>query len=115
MIKFTHEISDTTITFLDHTTSVRDGEMSMDLHNQPTDGHQYLPLNSCHPNHCNKGIPYNQSLRIRRICSSDDTTNKRLDELRGHLLSRGYKLTGIDRGGERAQRDSAIVSIFIYL
>ena len=62
---------------------------------------------SCHPKHCTKGIRYSQALQIQRICSNEQTTNKRLGELKCHLKKRGYnyasinhcfnKASGIDR------------------
>jgi hypothetical protein len=37
------------------------------------------------PKHCTKSIPYSQALRIKRICSNEETTKKRLGELKCHL------------------------------
>ena len=36
-----------------------------------------------------KSIPYSQALRIKRICSNEQTTKKRLGELKCHLIKRG--------------------------
>ena len=47
------------------------GIMSTDIYNKPTDKHQYLSPQSCHPKHCTKSIPYSQALRIKRICSNE--------------------------------------------
>ena len=105
-IKFTHEISTSKITFLDTTTSIKDGRMITDLYCKPTDKHQYLSPQSCHPRHCTRSIPYSQALRIRRICSSTETVTKRLQELRGHLVNRGYKKENIDEGFTRAENFS---------
>jgi hypothetical protein len=58
------------------------GSMSTDIYNKPTDKHQYLSPQSCHPKHCTKSIPYSQALRIKRICSNEQTTKKRLGELK---------------------------------
>ena len=41
-IKFIHEVSKTKITFLDTTTTVKEGNMTTDLYSKPTDKHQYL-------------------------------------------------------------------------
>jgi hypothetical protein len=49
-----------------------------------------LSPQSCHPKHCTKSIPYSQALRIKRICSNEQTTKKRLGELKCHLKKRGY-------------------------
>ena len=37
-----------------------------------------------------KGIPYSQTLRLKRICSNDNNLRKRLQELKGYLVKRGY-------------------------
>jgi hypothetical protein len=41
-IKFTHEISNTSISFLDTSSSLSEGELSTDLYSKPTDTNQYL-------------------------------------------------------------------------
>ncbi|XP_071155741.1 uncharacterized protein [Mytilus edulis] len=105
-IKFTYEISDSKITFLDTTTQLRDGNILTDLYCKPTDKHQYLSPLSCHPKHCTKSIPYSQAIRIKRICSTNDIAKKRLQELRGHLKHRGYKRKDIDKGFSRANNIS---------
>jgi peptide-methionine (R)-S-oxide reductase len=90
-IKFTHEISNTTISFLDTSSSLSEGELSTDLYSKPTDTNQYLLPSSCHPPHVTKSMPYSQALRIRRICSTDKSLKKRLGQLKNHLKRRGYK------------------------
>jgi hypothetical protein len=54
------------------------GIMSTDIYNKPTDTHQYLSPQSCHPQHCTNSIPYSQALRIKRICSNEQTTKNDL-------------------------------------
>ena len=61
-IKFTHEVSKTKISFLDTTTTVKEGNMTTDLYSKPTDKHQYLSPSSCHPKHCSKSIPFSQAI-----------------------------------------------------
>ena len=48
-IKFTHKVSKTKISFLDTTTTVKEGNMTTDLYSKPTDKHQYLSPSSFHP------------------------------------------------------------------
>ena len=62
-----------------------------DVYSKPTDAHHYLDHRSCHPNHVKKGIPYGQALRLRRICDSDEVFDKRLKDLKGHLVKRGFE------------------------
>ena len=75
-IKSTHETSRNNISFLDTYTTCENGIMSTDIYNKPTDKHQYLSPQSCHPKHCTKSIPYSQALRIKRIWSNEQTTKK---------------------------------------
>ena len=103
-IKFTHESSKTKISFLDTTTTFENGIISTDIHTKPTDKHQYLSPQSCHPTHCTKSIPYSQALRVKRICSSENTTKQRLGILRSNLKKRGYKNKVIKKGFERANQ-----------
>ena len=90
-IKFTHKISNTTISFLDTSSSLSEGVLSTDLYSKPTDINQCLLPSSCHLPHVTKSIPYSQALRIRRICSTDKSLKKRLGQLTNHLKRRGYK------------------------
>ena len=61
-IKFTAEYSEDRVNFLD-TTAILDGtRIHTDLYTKPTDTHQYLSPESCHPKHCTTSIPYSQSL-----------------------------------------------------
>jgi hypothetical protein len=41
-IKFTHEVSNTTISFLDTSSSLTEGEQSTDIYSKPTDTNQYI-------------------------------------------------------------------------
>ena len=70
--KFTAEWSRESVDFLDVTVKLVNGTLTTDLHVKPTDTHQYLASNSCHPRHCKEAIPFSQALRMRRIYSSED-------------------------------------------
>ena len=95
-IKFTAEWSTDRVSFLDTTVILDAGTIHTDLYTKPTDTHQYLSPESCHPKHCTTSIPYSQSLRIRRICSRDEDYTKRTEELKEHLKGRGYRDTTVD-------------------
>ena len=75
-IKFTSNYSFTSIPFLDVNVSLINGKITTDLYTKPTDKHQYLLQSSCHPKHTKRAIPFSLALRLRRICSSDDTFTK---------------------------------------
>jgi hypothetical protein len=84
-IKFTHEVLKAKMSFLDTTTTVKEGNMITDLYSKPTDKHQYLSPSSCHPKHCFKSITFSQAIMVNRIYSTVETTKQRLGDLRHHL------------------------------
>ena len=101
-IKFTHEGSKTKMSFLDTITTVTEGNMTTDLYSKPTDKHRYLSPSSCHPKHCFKSIPFSQAIRVKRICSTVETTKQRLGDLTHHLKRQGYNDKVIESGFSKA-------------
>ncbi len=101
-IKFSHEISDTSIPFLDVTVSLQNGKLESDLYSKTTDTHQYLNYNSYHPPHTIKSLPYSLALRIIKICSLRTTCFKRLQELKIVLIRRQYPIKIINRAFKKA-------------
>ena len=102
-INFTSEYSDKSINFLDVQVSISEnGDVTTDLYTKPTDTHQYLHIDSCHPNHTKRAIPYSQALRILRICSDLDTAKMRCEELTDNLSRRGYGRKTVRQQVERA-------------
>ena len=96
-IKFTHEVSKTKMSFLDTTTTVKQGNMTT-LNPQTA--------SSCHPKHCFKSIPFSQAIRVKRICSTVETTKQRLGDLRHHLKRRGYNDKVIESGFSKASENN---------
>ena len=90
-IKFVSSDSDKSVPFLDINLTIENGRIETDLYSKPTDCHQYLSWNSCHPHGTKKSIPYSQALRLRRICSKQKDFLKRLHELEGYLRVCGYR------------------------
>jgi hypothetical protein len=88
--KFTWESSSEGISFLDVRVIKVNGAFQTDVFSKPTDAHQYLNFKSCHAPHITKGIQFSQALRLKRICSDDSNLKKRLQELKGYLVKRGY-------------------------
>ena len=103
-IKFTHEASKSRITFLDTCTTLSEGTLITDVYSKPTDTHQYLSPQSCHPKHCTKSIPFSQALRIKRICSTAGKTKQRLGQLKNRLKKRGYKQQVINGSFKKADQ-----------
>jgi hypothetical protein len=89
------------MSFID-TTKVKEGNMTTDLYFKPTEKHQCLSPNSCHPKHCFKSIPFSQAIRVKLICSTVETTKQRLGNLRHHLKKRGYNDKVIESGFSKA-------------
>ena len=101
-IKFTHAHSSTNVPFLDVNVSIANGLIETDLYSKPTDKHQHLLFSSCHPSHTKKAIPYSLALRLRRICSTDQSFKTRTSELISYLLKRGYSLNFLKKQINRA-------------
>ena len=63
-IKFTASWSAEEVSFLDTIVYLTNGKIGTDLHVKPTGTHQYLRMDSCHPQHCKSSIPYSQVLHF---------------------------------------------------
>ena len=111
-IKFTAEWSSESVTFLD-TRVILDGEkLITDLYTKPTDTHQYLHQSSCHPSHCKNSIAYSQALRIHRVRSRHTDYLHHAEELKGHLVKRGYDGESVQtriNKATREDRDSLLI------
>ena len=84
-MKFTSDFSFTPIPFLDVSVSLDNDKIVTDVYTKPTDKHQYLLHSSCHPIHTKRAIPFSLALRLRRICSTNETFTLRTDELIDYL------------------------------
>jgi hypothetical protein len=65
------------MSFLDTTTTVKEGNMTTDLYSKPTD-------------------------KVKRLCSTVETTKQRLGDLNHHLKRRGYNDKVIESGFSKA-------------
>ena len=68
-IKFTSDISETRISYLDLTIYIEQSKLHTRLYTKPTDRHMYLNYFSEHPISLKKFIPYSQILRLKKIHS----------------------------------------------
>ena len=71
-LKFTMEIGNQSICFLDLRISVVGKKLTITVYSKPTDSHLYLHADSCHNKSSIKVIQKGVALRLRRICSSDN-------------------------------------------
>ena len=88
--RFTQEISENHINFLDTKISIENNKLVTDLYSKPTDSHNYLRYDSSHPQRCKDSIHYSQFLRIRRICSNSDTFEKHVSDYSNYFKMKGY-------------------------
>jgi hypothetical protein len=91
-IKFTVEISEKQVSFLDVMVKKVNNRIVTDLYTKPTDSHDYLLYSSSHPQRCKDSIPYSQFLRLTRICSEERDFDRHVINLSSHFLRRGYPL-----------------------
>jgi len=90
-IKFTKHVSKTQVNFLDTWVKItEDHKIITDLYEKPTDSHNYLHFDSCHPRHTKTSLPYSQFLRIKRICTHDHDFISHSTAIFQHFLRRGY-------------------------
>ena len=67
-LKYTWEISETSIAFLDIKVSINGNGLSASVHYKSTDSHSYLLYSSSNPSHVKNSIPFSQFIRLRRLC-----------------------------------------------
>ena len=101
-IKFTAEISDTSINFLDVTITKDKGNLITDLYTKPTDSHLYLHYSSFHPSHQKESLPYSQALRLRWICSTDSLYKTASQNMLQNFIHRGYPIQLVRSAIEKA-------------
>ena len=80
-LKYTWEISDSSLAFLDIKLSIEGNGLCTSVHYKPTDSHSYLLYSSSHPSHVKNSIPYSQLLRLRRLCSEDSDFSLKSEEM----------------------------------
>ena len=98
-IKFTWQQTSpvqSSVEFLDVSLTLVGETIEFDLYCKPTDCHQYLHFNSCHPDHTKNAIIYSQALRIRKRCSDDRKFDNHLSNLRQWFAERKYPETSIE-------------------
>ena len=89
-IKFTMDVQDKELPFLDITIIKENTQIITDLFYKKTDSHQYLIFNSCHPSHTKRNIPFNLACRVCTIVVDPSRRNRRLMELKSFLRKQKY-------------------------
>lgn len=94
-IKFTHQISDTEVTFLDLTLYKgkrfrEEGILDIKPFFKTTNRFQYLHFSSSHPRATKKGNVKGETTRLLRASSDQTTFHRMKNKLHGHFKDRGY-------------------------
>ena len=89
-LKFTYELSKTSILFLDLKISLSNGDLSTDFLIKSTDRHQFLHYTLSQPDHTKCFIIYCQALGIIRMCSNKSDFLKHLQGMKSWSEVRGY-------------------------
>ena len=103
-LKYTWEISDSSLAFLDIKLSIEGNGLCTSVHYKPTDSHSYLLYSSSHPSHVKNSIPYSQLLRLRRLCSEDSDFSLKSEEMCHFFDKHGYPASVVQAGHHRAQQ-----------
>ena len=101
-IKFTIELNENKLPFLDILITKYNTQLSTDIYSKETDTKQNLEFKSCYPSHTKRSIPYNLARRICTIVSDSFLRSIRLNKLKQALLSRGYPQNLIESGIQKA-------------
>ena len=111
-LKYTWEISNTSLEFLDiKTNSIQGNGLCTSVHYKPTDSHSCLLYSSSHPAHGKNSIPYSQFLRLRRLCSENSDFSIKSEEMCHLFDKRGYPASVVQAGHHRTQQiDRSAVS-----
>ena len=86
-IQFTHAYSFKSVNFKDVLATITDdGTISTVICTKPTDTHQYLHMNSCHPNHVKKLLRFRRRHRLYASVVTQPQRNALIENLvrRGH-------------------------------
>ena len=67
------------------------------IHREQTDRQNYLDARSEHPKSLKASIPYNQALRIKRICSSQQEFLSYTAKMINQFQTRGYNMSLIEQ------------------
>ena len=89
-IKFEHNISSSSISFLNTLIYQRkNNTLQTTLYRKPTNQQSYLHAYSDHPKSLKRSIPYSQVLRIKTICSTLTEYKKHCAILKQNFIERG--------------------------
>ena len=101
-IKFDFKFSKESIEFLDTLVYIDSkNRLHTTLYKKSTDCQNYLHVKSAHPFSLKKSIPYNQAVRIKRICSTFKEYRKHSQDLIKRFVEKGYNESTVRKQTER--------------
>ena len=105
-LKFTYEISDSTLPFLDIKLMIQPGSQTIatSVHYKNTDSHSYLLYSSSHPNATKRAIPFSQFCRLKRLCSSENDFDLQATKMKQFFRERGYPEELVQQALSKAKR-----------
>ena len=107
-IRFTLEISDLELHFLDVRIYKEGDRFETDIYHKPTDSRSYVPFTSAHPKHILNNIPFSLARRIHTIVSNPVKIEEQLKELKDILIRLNYPTTLIENAFLRANRQQSV-------
>ena len=104
-IQFTHEISESSIPFLDIRVTISPSSIHLktSVFYKPTDSHTYLNYSSSHPRSTKTSLPFSQFLRLRRLCSSTADFEQHAEEMSVFFTRQGYCKEVVKNSLQRAR------------
>ena len=93
-LKFILENPSRTLNFLDIHLKIVNNTLVFDIYYKSTNSFDYLTYSSCHPSHTKNNIALSLAKRIINIVT--DNSEKRLSELKKHLIERNHPPEIID-------------------
>ena len=102
-IKFTTSISQTSLPFLDILITLQEGFLHTSLFSKPTDAHAYLPASSCHPKHVIRNMPQGEFIRLRRLCSDENSFQEKTKTMETWFTRRGHQPKHVKAAKEKAR------------
>ena len=101
-LKYTWEISDTSLAFLDIKVCVAGNGLCTSVHYKPRDYHVFLLYSSLHPSHVKNSIPYSGFPRLRRLCGEESDFSLKSEEMCDFFDKRGFPAAVVPAGHHRA-------------
>lgn len=115
LIKFTYEISDQSINFLDTTVFKgprfnSEGILDIKTYIKPTENYQFLSRNSAHPQSVFKGFLMGECTRHIRNTNNPEDQERIINNFKVNLMKRGYNEKEIDESFSIAkEQDRAVL------